>query len=480
MSKHLPLILDLDGTLLRTDTLVEAIVERLFSAPLQLFAALFSLLGGRAALKARLAEISRLDVEALPVREDLLAYAREQRDAGRPVYLVTAADQSFADAVAARFGVFTRAIGSDGKRNLKSKHKQAFLRETLPEGYVYAGDSSADLAVWKDADGIILAGASSSVKASAEKLGKPIEARFDNDKGSFKVWRKALRLHQWSKNLLVFAPLILAGLFTDTNAIIAAIIAFFGLSLAASGTYLLNDLADLSSDRRHRTKHSRPFASGRAGLGLGLVLAPALILAGLVLAIVGGSWAGGLTVLAYLAVTLAYSFGLKRLALVDVILLATLFTLRLGLGAAVINADLSVWLFSFSMFFFFSLSMAKRHVEIAAGAPGETIRGRGYNTDDAPFSLALGVASAMAAIMILCLYIIEGAFPTGMYRAPELLLAMPVLIAGWTMRIWLLAHRGVLDDDPVSFAVRDKVSIVMGGILVVIFAAAHFGAPTIG
>lgn len=472
MNRALPLVLDMDGTLLLTDTLVESVVERLFSNPLQLLAALPVLAGGRANFKSRVSDIADLDVDTLPVRQDLLEYATEQRDAGRPVYLVTAADQAVADRVAARFGIFERAIGSDRSLNLKGGAKQAFLRETFAEGYVYAGDSGADLKVWRDADGIVLVGASKSTVRKAQALSAPVEAQFENLAAGFKTWRKALRLHQWAKNLLVFVPLMLSGLYIDADAVRAAILAFLGASLVASGTYLLNDLADLSSDRRHRTKHARPFASGRASLGIGLIAAPVLILAGLLLTAVGGSIAAGLSLAVYLVVTLSYSFGLKRKPLLDVALLAALFTLRLLIGATAIAAETSLWLFSFSVFFFFSLSLAKRHVEIAAAAAGETIRGRGYRSDDAALSLSLGTSSAMAAIVILCLYLIEDALPNGLYPQPDWLMAAPVLIGLWTLRIWLLAYRGDLDDDPVSFAVRDRLSLLIGGFLAAAFILA--------
>lgn len=475
MSRELPLILDMDGTLLLTDTLVEAVTERLFSAPVQVLGLAASLSHGRANLKARLAATSRADYAAIPVRQDLVEYAAAERTCGREIWLVTAADQTVADQVAARFDFFTGAVGSDGSNNLKGVAKQVFLREKFPGGYVYAGDSKADLKVWSDADAIILAGAGAGVAGRARALERPIEAVFENQAGGAKVWRKALRLHQWAKNLLVFAPLLLSGLYLQPEAMTATLFVFVGLGLAASGTYILNDLADLSADRRHRSKHARPFASGALPLHHGLLAAPLLIFIGLAVTLAGGGVNALLALLAYLVVTLAYSFGLKRKALVDVFLLAVLFTLRLLIGAAALGAATSPWLFSFSMFFFFSLSLAKRHVEIIAGAPGEIIRGRGYSSDDAPLSLALGVSSSMASIVILCLYLIEDAFPAGLYQSEDWLLVAPVLIGGWTMRIWLLAHRGRLDDDPVSFAVKDKTSLVMGVVLFAAFVLASLG-----
>lgn len=470
-----PLIVDLDGTLVRTDTLVEGVVRALFSRPLSVASALLKLPEGRPAFKRRLAASIELDIDSLPVREDFLAFLEAEKAKGRAIHLVTAADQRIADQVARRFDVFDSATGTSGDVNLKGRNKQSHLRQRFPDGYVYAGDSAADLAVWRDADGIVLAGASRSTARAAAELGKPVEARFENDKVTAKLWRKALRVHQWAKNLLIFAPLLLSGSYTDPGAILASVGAFLALGLVASGTYLLNDLSDLASDRRHRSKRFRPLASGALPVPLGLVAAPLLIASGLALAaaITPGL---ALVIAIYLATTLGYSFGLKRRPIVDVLILAGLFTLRLLIGIAALKVETSFWLMSFSMFFFLSLSLAKRHVEIAAAPPLQPIRGRGYVAEDAMLSLSLGTSSAMASIVILCLYLIEDAFPNGLYPNPDWLLALPVVIGFWTLRIWLLAHRGELDDDPVSFAVRDRLSLAMGGVLALAFLLASLGA----
>lgn len=470
MTRHLPLIVDLDGTLLRTDTLAEAIVTGLFSDPVKVATAGLLIHEGRPQLKRRLSAVE-LDIASLPVREDFLEYLKEQKAGGRDVHLVTAADQAIADRVAGHFGLFDTATGTTGDVNLKGANKQAHLRERFPDGYVYAGDSSADHAVWRDADGIVLAGASASTAAAAEALGKPVEGRFDSEPVTFKTWRKALRLHQWSKNLLIIAPLLLSGLYMQTASIMAALVAFVALGLAASGTYLLNDLADLPADRRHRSKRFRPLAAGTLPVHHALAASIVLIAAGLAAAAAINLQLLGALIL-YLATTLSYSFGLKRKPVVDVLILASLFTLRLLIGIAAIGAELSYWLMSFSMFFFLSLSLAKRHVEICAAEPGTRLNGRGYVAEDGPFTLGVGLASGMAAIVILCLYVMEDAFTMARYAAPVFLWAAPALIGAWTLRIWLLAHRGELDDDPVAFAVHDRISWALGGLLALAFLAA--------
>jgi 4-hydroxybenzoate polyprenyltransferase/phosphoserine phosphatase len=466
----MPLVVDMDGTLLRTDVLYEGIAAAFAKRPIQTIMAFLLLVGGRAPFKRRIAELAQLDVSSLPAREDLVNWLAEEKARGRALHLVSAGEEAVVRAVADRFGLFDDAQGSDGRRNLRGSRKAEELRRRFPDGFAYAGDSSADLKVWREARGIVLAGARLSVARKAAGLG-PIERRFEDPKRGLRVWRKALRMQQWAKNHLVFAPLFLAGSFADPAALAMAAAGFVLLGLTASGTYLVNDLADLAADRRHRSKRARPFASGALGVEKGLVAAPLLIVGGLVAAFVLKP-EFGFALAAYLVTTLTYSFRLKSIPFLDVAALAGLYTLRLVIGATLINAPVSEWLLTFSAFFFFSLSLAKRHVEIAHATAAGKVPGRGYRVEDAPLTLAFGVASGFASIQILVTYLIEDAFPSGVYDAPHWLWAAPVLISLWVMRIWLLAHRGELDDDPVAFALRDKASYALGLLLACAFAAA--------
>ncbi|MBU6371320.1 MAG: UbiA family prenyltransferase [Alphaproteobacteria bacterium] len=467
-----PLVVDMDGTLLRTDVLYEGMAAAFAKRPLAALAALPLLLRGRAPFKRRIAEIAPLDVTGLPARDDFVGWLQTEKARGREVHLVSAGEESVVQAVAARFGVFDTAQGSDGTRNLKGSRKAEELRRRFPGGYVYAGDSHADLAVWRTASAAVLTGASPAVAAQAARL-TTIEKRFDNPPSGFRVWRKALRLQQWAKNLLLFAPLFLAGAFDDAHAILMAMIGFVLVGLTASGTYVLNDLADLQADRRHRTKRNRPFASGALGVEKGMIAAPVFILGGLAAAFALDVRFGAV-LLIYLITTLSYSFRLKTVPFLDVSVLAGLYTLRLIMGAVLIGAPVSAWLLTFSAAFFLSLSLAKRHVEVAHATGSGKVMGRGYRVEDAPLTLAFGVASGLASIQILVTYLMEEAFPSGVYAVPAFLWAAPVLIALWVMRIWLLAHRGELDDDPVAFAVRDRISYALGAGLAVAFGMAVF------
>lgn len=470
MSDIIPLVVDMDGALLRTDTTFEGLARGLFQKPFSTLLALPALLRGRAHFKRRIAGIVEIDVESLPLREDFLAHLTKEHARGRALHLVSGSDHDVVQRVSARVGLFEIAQGSEGGRNLKGAEKAKFLGDTFPD-YAYAGDSPADLKIWRRAKGAILAGASPSTANSARKLGVPIEAEFPNPPGGMRQWLKAFRLHQWAKNILLFVPLLLSGHLGQPELLLRCVLGFLILSLTASGTYLVNDLADLSADRRHRSKQTRPFASGALKIYQGMVVAPLLIGGG----VAGAYWlsplfAHGLVV--YLITTLAYSLKLKAMPFLDVMILAWLYTLRLLMGVALAGSTASAWLLTFSMMFFFSLSLAKRHVELTASADQDEIAGRGYTPKDAPLTLAFGVAGAVASLLIMVLYLMEEAFPSNVYAHPWALWLAPPIIGLWTMRVWLLAHRGVLDDDPVAFAVRDRVSIVLGVALTLAFALA--------
>lgn len=282
-----------------------------------------------------------------------------------------------------------------------------------------------------------------------------------------KTWLRALRAHQWAKNILVFAPLALSGVYAlQLEPILNVIGLFICLSALASGTYLINDLADLKADRKHHVKRNRPLASGAISVRAGAAAAAILIVSGL-----AGAWAisprAALGMGAYLAVTLAYSLRFKRVPLLDVTVLGVLYSLRLLIGAAGAGTSASVWLLTFAMFFFVSLSLAKRHSEIVAAqeAGKATLPGRGYLVDDGPVTLTLGVSSAVASVLIVVLYLTDEAFPSGVYNNPAFLWGAPLLLHLWVSRVWLLAHRGQMDEDPVAFAVRDRTSLAVAGLL---------------
>lgn len=470
-----PLVLDLDGTLVKSDLLLETALQYLKRKPLGFFMILLWACRGIASLKHELALRSDIAVELLPVNERLVRYAREQAQAGRPVVAATAASAEIAAKVCTRFGFVGEVLASTPALNLKGKNKAEALRRRFPEGFAYAGDSAADIAVWNGAAFGILAGRNRRLVRDLVDV-TTLEADFSLPAATLRDWARAMRLHQWAKNGLVFLPILLAGHLLDASGWFGCAAAFLAMGLAASATYLVNDLLDLEADRLHWTKRSRPLASGSIPILHGAAAAAALLGAGAGIAAASGGVGVLAALLAYCAATLAYSLRLKRIPILDVTLLAALFTMRLGLGAVAAHVRLSAWLAVFSMFLFLSLALAKRSTEIGRGnAPATTAaHGRGYVAADAPLVASLGVAAGVAAVLVLVLYLIEEAFAGSLYRSPALLWAAPAFIGLWLGRVWLLCGRGSLDDDPVTFAVTDRTSLGLGAGVVASFAIAAF------
>ena len=475
----IPLILDLDNSLLRTDVLYEQVLAFLKENPLRIFLMLHWLLKGRAYLKQQLARSIEIDVSRLPVNQELANYARAEHDKGRMVVLATAADFQIANRVAKRFGFINHVIASDGNTNLKGPVKAAALTKAFPQGFTYAGDSKVDLAVWEKASRAVLVETSGSVTRRAKRTVE-IEAAFA-PKFGVHAFLKATRLHQWVKNALVIVPLILGGKMFVAEAWLNAGLAFLALGILASTTYLVNDLWDIEDDRQHWSKRNRPLASGAMSIKTAVLAIPT----GLILSFAIGAIAGLPVVAvlaAYLALTLGYSFAFKRKPILDAFILAVLFTLRLVLGIVAVNVPPSPWLLVFSMFLFASLSFAKRQTEVQRMIEkghdiDKKVAGRGYFAADLPFILGMGISSSMASVLIMVLYLTNDALVADFYANSVWLWAIPPALFLWLSRIWMICQRGELNDDPVVFALRDPKSLVICGFVGIAFAMAWAGIP---
>ncbi len=465
-----PLIVDLDGTLLLTDSLHEGLVQLLFSQPLGAIASLSRITSGRAAFKREVARLTCFDADHIPLRAPLLELIRSERGRGRPVHLVTAADQAIADAMAGRLDTFNSATGSDGKHNLKAEAKLARLKERFPQGFIYAGDHAADLPVFQAARGAILCDVSPRTESSVRAAGVPVLATFSHSGSRLWAVARALRPHQWAKNTLLLVPMFVGHAFDDPAKIAVLALGFMILCVLTSATYVVNDIADLAADRRHPTKRARPFASGELAPVLGMIAAPVMII-GSIAAAFALSPPFAFACLVYLVLTLSYSGGVKQVALLDVFFIGVMFTLRIVMGTLLLRLDPSPWLLSFSLAFFLSLAIAKRHGELmrARDAEREEIAGRGYRAEDWPLTLTFGVGAGLVSIVIMLLYMTNDAAPSGFYRNSGFLFAIPAMVALWLMRIWLLAHRKVLHDDPVVFALKDRASLALGCLVAVVF-----------
>lgn len=453
-----PLCVDLDGTLIRTDLGLESGLALLRRNPLYLFCCLLWLARGRAYLKRAIALRASVDVATLPYDARMLAWLRSEAGARRRI-LCTASDQILADAVAAHVGGFDEVLGSDGVRNLGGRVKAAVLSERHGEhGFDYAGNAPTDLHVWRHARRAVVVNASAGVLRRAHGVCE-VERVFVREGGGWRPWLRALRPHQWLKNTLVFVPLLAAHLILVPEAVVRSAVAFVAFCLCASAAYVLNDLLDLDADRRHPRKRRRPFAAGTLPLHGGLVAAPLLTLAAFTVAATLSAQFM-LVLLVYAITTLAYSLLLKRVAMLDVLTLAALYTVRIIAGAVAIPVEASFWLLAFSMFLFLSLAMVKRYTEIhrVAASGASRVSGRGYRVDDKALIQTLGVSAGYLSVLVLAFYI-DSTKSAALYARYHMLWLLTPILLYWISRVWLLARRGEMHDDPVVFALTDRVSL---------------------
>ncbi len=461
------IFVDLDNTLVRTDMFVEGIFDLLRSNPSNIFLLLLWLAKGRAFAKSQVAARSRIRIGDLPYEAALVDYLKEQKSRGCQIVLTTAASRQHADAVAAYLGIFDDVIATDQFRNLKGHSKLAAIHEAFPGvTFAYAGDSPADRPIWQAALANILVNAPSSDIQAASHADKA-ELIIRSRPPLWCAFLKEMRLHQYAKNVLIFVPLFTSHAYDDIGTVVAVAIAFVCFSLCASGVYFLNDLLDLPADRQHATKRRRPLASGDLPIAAGVAGAIGLPAAALVAAALFLPALFVLVLATYYLLTNLYSFALKRISTADVMKLAVLYTLRVAAGGAATDIALSFWLIAFSIFVFVSLAYLKRYIEVTSSSVGSgLVAGRGYAAADAESMFALGIANSTASVLVLAFYINRSEVAE-LYRTPELLWSLCLLLLYWINRVWVGARRGKIADDPVVFAIRDRVS----GLIALSFAA---------
>lgn len=470
-----PICVDLDGTLISTDVLVEGILA-ILSTGIGISHLPKLLVASRAELKRRVGELSNLNVELLPFNSELIDYLRLERQSGRRIVLATAADRRVAEAVAAHLGLFDEVIGSDAGRNLKGRAKaDELVRRFGRKGFDYVGNDRADLAVWREAEGIVLVNAPSAVAREARTLGNVV-AEFASRPSTFSSAWRAMRPYQWVKNLLVFVPLLASRSFGDVPGLAGALLVFASFCATASAIYIVNDLLDLAADRSHPRKRSRPFASGALQIPCGACLAGVLGAAGIALAAAASAVP---VLLAYAVASLGYSLAFKRYPLLDVFILAALYTLRIVAGGVASQHHVTLWLLAFSGFTFLSLALVKRAGEIARQKPaavGHSATRRGYLPEDRVVLLMFGIASAFASSVVLALFISTAA-ALQEYRNPGLLWIMVPLVLFWQCRLWLSTERGNMHDDPIVYAARDWVSWIVGLAVIAVVLLASWAPP---
>ncbi len=461
-----PLCVDLDGTLIKSDSLIDSLLVLLRTAPLKAVRLPLVVFRGKAAFKAFVAQSISIDIAHLPYNNSVLRYLHLEHARERPLYLATGADQRLAHRVAAHLGIFTDVLASDGATNLTGRNKLDSLRTQLhSEAFDYIGNATPDLPLLVHATEPMLANPSLGLRLRLKARHIEPARVFVEHRPLFSSLVKALRPYQWAKNILIFAPLFLSHSLSMAK-LRTALIAFACFSLTASSAYIVNDLLDIEADRRHPSKRMRPFAAGDLPATVGAFLAACLLLIG-VLTARTLPWPFFAWLLIYLGTTLAYTWYLKRLELVDVLVLSGLYILRLLAGSAATQTPISHWLAGFSMFLFLSLAIVKRFAElenlrISNATPQN---GRGYILADLNQLRAFGTASAYAAVVVFAIYI-SSPDVTLLYHDSRLLWMIVPLMILWLNRVWLLAARGKLNEDPVAFALTDPISLVIGALAV--------------
>jgi 4-hydroxybenzoate polyprenyltransferase len=469
------LYVDLDGTVVASDTLWESLILLLKSNPLKFFRLPFWFLKGKAFFKRSVSTYVTLDPCRMPYREDVLDFIKLERQGGKEIVLATAADRKIAQAFSDHLGIFSGVLASDGSINLLEENKlRAIKKHNEAHGFEYLGDDAADLFIWKEAEKAHLVRPNRRLLASVKKVAT-VGKVFDSSEKKMMSLLNAMRPYQWGKNLLLFVPLVLAHKVNNLELVLRTFIAFTTFSLCASAVYILNDLLDLDSDRQHPDKKYRPFACGELSIKTGLIAAFSLGMVVLGISLFFLSVPFTIMLGIYILLTSLYSFYIKKISVLDVLLLAGLYGHRILTGGIAADIPISAWLLGFSTFLFLSLAFVKRYTELRLlylNKKKET-EGRGYFVDDIGIIQTVGPTSGYLSVLVLALYINSNEVVL-LYKHPEVLWLLAPCLLYWVTRVWLLAHRGQMNNDPIIFAFKDKISYVVGVVMGAILIAATF------
>src|SRR5262245_5807360 len=469
-----PLFVDLDGTLIKTNTLHESILALARTAPQCLLVLPFWLMRGQAYLWHRLSQFVTLNVALLPYRPEVIEYLKKEKCAGREITLISGAHHTLVERVAGHLNLFDHCMGSNEMAHLIGEKKLSVIVQLYgKKSFDYIGDSRADLPIWKESRRAVITGSNMFLVAQLRKCADSYEHIEPLDKPGIRSLLKAMRVYQWAKNLLLFSAIFLGHKFTIPALIFNVLWGFAAFSLCGSAVYILNDMMDLEADRLHARKRNRPFAAGDISPVTGALISAVLLFGAFAIAIpLSLSFAA--TLGAYFALTLLYSFYLKEKLLIDVFLLASLYSIRVWAGGICAGIEISQWAIAFFMCLFLSLALAKRYSGLLASAGAQEdkpLNRRGYRPSDIPFVLAYGCGSALMSIIVIAIYLNSPDVSIN-YQRPSMLWFVCPTLAYWSGRLWILATRGELDEDPVLFAIKDKISYLLGAIIIMIVIVA--------
>ena len=466
MPKHL--VCDLDDSLIQTDCIFEQWTILFKRNPVRFFGSLIWLLSGRAYFKYQLSHHTDFDAKNLPYRQSILKVIQEfKRSNEGKVILASASPESWVNAVATHLNLFDHVLASNSSTNLKGQQKLNSIKALLGDSpWAYIGDSKADIPIWRESSEIFAVNPSRSLQTLIDQLNKPTHYIIDQRRPLYRLILKQIRVHQWAKNALLLLPLFAAHQASSLELLGNGLLAFLSFSFCASLIYILNDLMDLSTDRQHRTKQFRPFASGELSIKWALILIPILGAGAVALSstlnVQFHFW-----LIAYFLMNLSYSFNLKRIAILDIVLLSIMYSIRIFAGAVATQTHVSDWLISFSSLFFFSLACTKRYTELRRSPSSNRIVGRGYMYEDAIYIQSLGIGSGLLSVLIFMLYI-HSPEVRALYHHPEILWGTSTLLLYWISRLWLLSHRDQMNDDPVLFAIKDRTSWICLGLILIL------------
>ncbi|MEX3074521.1 UbiA family prenyltransferase [Vibrio alginolyticus] len=465
-----PLFVDLDGTYTKTDLLFESFLVAFKQNPLIVFYCIHWLLKGKSYIKHQLSERANLNFELLPLNEELSSFLQSEKGKGRKIYLATASNEKYARKIVEQHPIFDGYISSSETLNLKGKEKLKKI-ETISNKFSYAGNDIVDFEIFAQAEESVLVNPTYKAQRKAQNF--KVDKTFDMHKPNIGVWLKQIRIHQWLKNLLIFVPLIVSGVFVNFNDVTTTVLAFFAFSLLASSTYILNDLLDIESDRAHSVKKYRPLAAGTISIKDGVTVGVVLFLTSIIMSFLIGT-EFTLVLLAYLALTVLYSFKVKQYVAMDVVTLALLYTIRILAGAAAVGVVASFWLLAFSIFIFLSLALVKRCSEIQSMESDgkERAKGRDYILKDYSILASFGTSSALMSVLMFCFYINNNAL-TNQYQQPDILWLIVPAMCYWLMRMWIKTHRGEMHHDPIIFTLKDRGSRITVGFCGLIAIAAQ-------
>lgn len=463
---QIPLCVQLDGALTPVNTTHEKLLALVKQSPRKLAGALGTLRHGMRAFWRKVAAAVNIDAETLPVRQDLVDWLREQRRQGRHVVLLAGHDVQAAEQLAESLEVFDEVTTTELGHARGLTGRELLLERYGKGGFDFVGTDAGDPRIVEAARRVVIVG--SPARSARIARTADVAETFAAPEASLRAWMKALRLHQWVKNALIFIPALLAHTMLHPGVIRAEVLAFIAFGLCASSVYVLNDLFDLASDRRHPRKRQRPFAAGVLSVRSGLIGAAVLLSATVATALtVNLDFLGVLA--GYYVLTWSYSLRFKRVAMLDVMMLAGLYTVRIIAGAAATSVPLSFWLLAFSVFMFLSLGFVKRYAELEGirERGGGVGAGRGYGTPDLPLIMSLGTASGYCSVVVLALYLDSTTSQSLYHHHKPLWLICPLMLY-WISRVWTQTTRGLMHDDPIVFALRDWVSLIVLGLLAVI------------